>query len=133
MSDTFEVPSTVAEPTPQPRKPIALIVVAVVLLLAAGTFGTLWVLEKNSHSTTTSQLGEANEKQKAFDSKLDTEKNKYDDLNAEFKKAKAVTEANTLCLSAAKQMVIALEEDDDKKGEQAVKDIIVNCRDRSES
>jgi hypothetical protein len=28
-------------------------------------------------------------------------------------------------------MVTALEENDDKMGEQAVKDIVVNCRDRS--
>jgi uncharacterized protein (DUF3084 family) len=38
------------------RNAVVLIAAAVVFLLAAGTFGTLWIIERNDHSAASEQL-----------------------------------------------------------------------------
>jgi hypothetical protein len=125
-------PADVPQPPPAgPPKRTAVVVltiVAVLMLGAAATFGTLWVLERGDHNETTQQLS-------TKDKQLADEKKAHDGTKtalSDSEKAKADAEvkatALTPCAEAGKQFAkLALANASEAEGTKAATAMILAC------
>jgi uncharacterized protein HemX len=107
---------------------VVLTIVAVLMLGAAATFGTLWYLEREDHKQTTEQLA-------AKDKELADEKKAHEDTKSQLSAAeKAKTDAEsavtalTPCADAGKEVSrLALADASEEEGTQAITSLIIVC------
>ncbi|MCE7005588.1 hypothetical protein LWC34_22570 [Kibdelosporangium philippinense] len=100
--------------TEQRRRPIVPLVAVALFVLTAGTFGTLWLLERAEHSTVSEQLTAVEAESNDVKAKLAVAQEKQDGLdkrNVEVSNAKRTAETaaynNRDCAKATREMHIA--------------------------
>lgn len=131
-------------PLPKARRNRVVIVLAVVFLLAAGTFGTLWFVERGDHRTTAEQLNDRETRLADVQAKLDKAQKDLKDadartMNASSGRAKleddltqarlqidSLSKDRSLCDKAGRAFVRGLSPGG--TGAMDITDMISNCR-----
>jgi hypothetical protein len=135
---TFTAPPNGSIPPPPweaPHRAVRILVaLVVVLFLVAGTFGTLWFVERGDHKTTAGQLD-------ATRAEVDYSEGKQRKAEAEAKdaQARAMQAASErakledariqdkLCVDAGKALSLATEAQDSAWAKKATDDVVIFC------
>jgi len=113
---------------------VVLIAAAVIFLLAAGAFGTLWILERNDHSATTTQLtdsrtqaGTANAKLKEADDKRKAMADKLQEAVTQERSQEVANDKYRPCAEASRVLASAVRAEDNAAVEKAIPDMTIFC------
>jgi cytoskeletal protein RodZ len=128
---------------PKPGSKVARIFAAltIVLFVAAGTFGTLWFIERGDHKATSGQLNsardevkdnqaklaDANTRLKDADTKVRTAEDKATKADSDRAKAEEAVQAKNDCADAGKALAVAVKASDQKAGEAAATRVLLSC------
>jgi hypothetical protein len=141
MTEEFSEPGgnvhfhTAADPAkPRTRAVRVLATLTVVLLLAAGGFATLWLLERSDHKATNSQLGTARTKADGSEARLIAAEARVQ--KADVVAEQAANDRQTMaaerdkesgCAAAGRAMAAAITSKNVKAADEAGKQLVLMC------